>query len=346
MKIREILILLFVVILVFSGCREISVTTQVHRDGSFTRTVTVTGDSSSVFEDGNLPYPIDSTWERVAVKDTSSDKKSGDSWILTYSKTFTGSKELMSEITRDTSWRKQLQCQITVDNSFGFFYSYLTFKQVYQPANPFTFLPYQDSLTSEDLLWLSGQKTVVSPSDSNRFDEVEERAEGFLIASVTAEMEHILGNGIVRLNDSALTPGDVIRFHDSIHRYVAEWQIDQPEKFIGYLKQWSGNAAFDKLLTLEPPLFTEFSKKVDLFNNLLMMDTYPETVEMPGLIIETNSAMLKGNQVSWEIQPMCFMFTEYKMVVESRVVNNWAFVVTGIVLLLLIVVMIVKAVKR
>ena len=76
------------------------------------------------------------------------------------------------------------------------------------------------------------------------------------------------------------------------------------------------------------------------------METYPETVEMPGLIIETNSVMLKGNQVSWEVQPLTLLFQPYEMFVESRVVNNWAFVVTGIFLVLLIIVMIVKAVKR
>ncbi|MFH1296964.1 MAG: hypothetical protein ABIJ04_06795, partial [Bacteroidota bacterium] len=94
-----------------------------------------------------------------------------------------------------------------------------------------------------------------------------------------------------------------------------------------------------------PGIFERFQQKVSFFENLIDMESYPETVEMPGLIIKTNSQMLKGNQVSWEIQPLSLLFEKYEMDVESRVVNNWAFILTGIVLLSLIIVLIVKAVK-
>ncbi|MBE0648484.1 MAG: hypothetical protein IH596_11950 [Bacteroidales bacterium] len=345
MKTREILTILFVAVLIISGCREISVTTQVHRDGSFTRIIRITGDSSSVFKE-DLPYPIDSTWQKLASKDTNRSAKNDDAYILTYTKTFRNSEELMAKISQDTSWRKHLQCQVTVTNRFGFFYSYLTFNEVFQPANPFTCLPYQDYLTSDDLLWLTGQKTAISHSDSSRFEEVEKKTENFIVSSVTAEMEQILKDGIVRLNDPALMPAEVENLHDSILRYVGEWEFDQPENFINYLIKWTGNPVFDQLNELNPPLFVEFNKKVALFNNLIMMDTYPETVEMPGLIIETNSPMLKGNQVSWEVEPMNLMFQPFQMVVESRVVNNWAFAVSGIILILLIVVFVVKAFRK
>jgi len=345
MKTREILIILFFAVLVFSGCREISVTTQVHRDGSFTRIIRITGDSSSVFK-GDLPYPIDSTWEQVLIQDTTGDSKNGDNYILTYTKIFKGSEDLMTQIELDTSWRKRLNRQIEVKNRFGFFYSYLTFREVFQPANPFTFLSYKDYLSSDDLLWLSGQKTIINPSDSSRFDEAEEKAERFVTSSVTAELEQILGDGIIRLNDPTLLPGEVTRFHDSIKRYVEAWEFDQPEKFVDRFRKWTGNPSASKLLELTPPLFDDFNKKLASFNNLIMMETYSETVEMPGLIIETNSVMLKGNQVSWEIQPLNLLFEPYEMVVESRVVNNWAFVLSGIILLLLIIVLILNALKE
>jgi len=345
MKTRQILIILFVAVLIISGCREISVTTQVHGDGSFTRIIRITGDSSSVFE-GNLPYPVDSTWEQVLLKDTSGGLKDGEDYILTYTKRFEGGEELMTQIMQDTSWRKQLGRQITVTSRFGFFYSFLTFRETFQAMNPFTFLPYEEYLGPDDLLWLTGQKTVNSPSDSSRFDAVEEKAETYIVASATAELEQILEDGIKRLNDPSLLPEEVTRFHDSIQRFVEEWEFDQPEKLIDYFRDWTGNPAIYNLLKLNPPLLGDFTKKVSAFNNLILLETYPETVEMPGLITETNSMMLKGNQVSWEIQPLTLMFQPYEMVVESRVVNKWAFVVTGIILLLLIFVLIVKAVKK
>ena len=154
MKTREILISIFIVLLVISGCRKITVSTQIHKDGTFTRTIRITGDSSSVFR-GDLPYPIDSTWLRVATKDTAGDD---DDYILTYKKTYTNSDELNGEINADTSWRRVLKREITVADRFGFFYSYLSFREVFQPANPFTYLNYKDYISADDILWLSIKK--------------------------------------------------------------------------------------------------------------------------------------------------------------------------------------------
>ncbi|MFH1296853.1 MAG: hypothetical protein ABIJ04_06220, partial [Bacteroidota bacterium] len=296
MKTREILTILFVAVLIFSGCREITVTTQVHRDGSFTRIIRITGDSSSVFK-GDLPYPVDSTWERIAVKDTSGDEESKDDYILTYTKTFGSSEELNAEIAQDAGWRERLDRHVTVRRSFGFFYSYLTFREVFQPANPFTSLSYEEYLTPDDLLWLSGQKNIISRSDSIHLHLAEEKALRFIAASVTAELEKILRDGIARLNDPTLPTSDVVRFHDSIYRYVEDWEFDQPEKLIDDLRNWTGNTAVYQLHDLTPGIFERFQQKVSFFENLIDMESYPETVEMPGLIIKTNSQMLKGNQV-------------------------------------------------
>lgn len=345
MKAREILILIFIVLLIISGCREISVTTEVHRDGSFTRIIRITGDSSSVCN-GDLPYPVDSTWSRTLVKDSAGESDQEDQYILTYTKLFSNSRELMGEIVLDTGWRSHLERQIDVSSRFGFFYSYLTFKEVFQPANPFTFLPYQDYLTAEDLDWLSGQKSVISQSDSSRFEKIEEKAEKFITTSVTAELEQLLTDAVIRLNDPALVPEEVVRFHDSIQRYVEAWEFDQPEKFMDYLQAWTGNPLTRKLVETDPKMFDGIMKKMVLFNNLVMMESYSETIEMPGVIIATNSAMLNGNRVSWEVQPPNLLFVPYELTVESRVVNNWAFVVTGIILILLVVVLAWKGVKK
>ena len=64
---------------------------------------------------------------------------------------------------------------------------------------------------------------------------------------------------------------------------------------------------------------------------------------MPGLITATNSSMLNGNEVRWDFTGNSVMLTDYKIFVESRVVNYWAFVVSGVVLLLLVILLIIKA---
>jgi len=76
------------------------------------------------------------------------------------------------------------------------------------------------------------------------------------------------------------------------------------------------------------------------------MENYQQVVNMPGLITETNSLELKGNQVSWNVEPLSFLFDDYNMHVESRVVNYWMFALTGFLVLLLIIFLIIKAIRN
>ena len=76
------------------------------------------------------------------------------------------------------------------------------------------------------------------------------------------------------------------------------------------------------------------------------MDAYNQVVEFPGILTETNSISPIGNTVSWKVDPMVFLLEDYTMYGESRIVNYWGFVVTGVVILLLIVLLVIKAFRK
>jgi hypothetical protein len=76
------------------------------------------------------------------------------------------------------------------------------------------------------------------------------------------------------------------------------------------------------------------------------MDAYSQTLEMPGLITETNSKSVTGNKVQWGVNPDKFLFYDYEMTVESRVVNRWAFVVSGLFFFLVLILMFFKVRRK
>ena len=82
-----------------------------------------------------------------------------------------------------------------------------------------------------------------------------------------------------------------------------------------------------------------------LLLELLCMEEYDEVVEMSGLITKTNSKSITGNRVSWKVNADKFLFGDYEMFVESRVVNLWAFIVSGLVILAAVVLLVVKGRK-
>jgi len=340
MKVQHLIITIFLFgALLYSGCREITVTTRVNKDGSFTRIVTITGDSADVFRK-NLPYPVDESWVMEVKHDTVDS-----SLYVTYTKSFGGSDELNLEIKSDTSWKKQLDRRIDVHRSFGFFYSKVSYDEVIKAANPFKILNFKDFLTPDELQWLNNTKKPRTTADTAIMDKVENKAMEYLGKTVAAELILTLENGINELNDPAIDPGIVQMSYDSILSNVYHWGFDKPSLFIDKIARWQNDTAILKLKTLEPGLFASFNKKLELLEHLIEMQDYTVSVEMPGIITETNSNVVKGNSVSWKVDSFSFLYADYTMHVESRVVNRWMFYLTGFLLLALILLLIVKAFK-
>jgi|WetSurMetagenome_2_1015567.scaffolds.fasta_scaffold14899_2 hypothetical protein len=338
MKTRNLVLGMVILVMTLGACREINVRTTVNRDGSFTRTITVSGDSAEAFNK-ELPYPVDRSWSMTSKKDTASKGK----FIVTYTKDFKDCEELKAEISRDTSWLGQLVRHIDIRKRFGFFYSYVGYKETYQAANPFTALPYKAFLTPEDYRWLTREHPVLSPSDSIKSKAAEDKVMNYLVESATAEVEKVLAAGIRKLNDPALDKIKIGEFHDRIRTVISKGNFRDEVVLIDSLRIWSGNTAVNRLKVIQPPLFGEFNRKTEKLENLLTMENFHVETVMPGLITNTNSTMLNGNQVSWDVFPMAFLLEDYTMMVESRVINVWAFVLTGIVLLGFLALVIVKS---
>ena len=339
MKTQHIIYLFLVTLLIISGCRKITVTTKINTDGSFTRTIKVTGDSSDVFRP-DLPYPVDGTWTKKAIKDTS-DK--GD-YILTYTKTFKDSDQLNDDLSQDTSWMKHLERKFTIDKHFGFFYSYVTFCETYKAIKPFEKLNYPNKLTLEEMLYLSGNRTRITREDSIMHKQMSDRFDELLIEAVANEIITTMENGIKSLNDPQLNPEDVEFYRDSIE-YKLDDYFEDMNVYIDFYREWTGNESVNNLKNLDPPVFKELDKKVSFLLNAMWMEGYSQTVEMPGLITETNSISVTGNKVSWKVNGNKFLFQDYEMKVESRVVNKWAFIVSGLLLFLLLILLVVKVRK-
>lgn len=342
MKTQNLLIGLGIFLLLFfSACREVTVTTKVNPDGSFTRIITVSGDSSDVFKT-DLPFPVDETWASVSSKDSTDSTK----YIVIYTKAFRNSSDLNNEIKSDTGEYKNLERTISIHKKFRFFFSYLTFKEVYKSANPFNNLDYHDYITDEDIQWYSGLKIPVNPEDSIRRKDAEDKVLVYLVKSATSEVESIMRDGIKKLNDPLLNSVDISVYHDSLYKNMEKLDFKGEIDLIEGYAKWSGNKDFLLLTKLDPPLFNDFMKKIKTLEVLFELEGYIEEVELPGLITGTNSIMLKGNQVRWEFQPLSVAACDYEMYAESRVINYWMFVLAGCVLLGLVLLTVIKAVRK
>lgn len=337
MKKSMIIISLLIIAILISSCREIDVKTIVNNDGSFTRIITITGDSSEVYKKG-LPYPIDESWEMNFSKDTINK----DKFILTYTKLFSSSDELNSEISHDSSWRQKLKRNISIDDSFGFFYSYLTYNETIKAANPFKIIDYRDYLNETDMLWLTGEKIAVTSADSANIQEAEDKADNYLQKSITGEIIALLKEGIKDLDNPIIKTDLVDYYADSISNKVNDGDMDSASEFIDYFATITQKKEIERIKETQKSQLEELDKKIELLFEIFGMEEYTVTVEMPGLLTNTNSPSIKGNQIHWKVSTMSFLFKDFQMVAESRIVNNYMFVIAGFLLLLVVLLAAIK----
>lgn len=343
MKRSQIILLMALVLIVFSSCHEITVKTKINEDGSFTRTIIVKSDDEKSVYKVTLPYPIDDSWTSTLVYDSLETDKHH---VLTYTKRYPKDADMNIEMASDTSKFNLLDRNLKIHKRFGVFYSYLTFEETIRATNPYTYLNYQDYLTPEDMNLLKGTTLPVTAIDSTRIEEAEQKAANFIEESITLDILITLKEGLTQLNSASLNPDDVDLFKDSILTHVQQFDSENNDRFIDLYAQWLGNDEVLKLKDIQPPLFDESNRKLKLFLQIFELNTYKQVVELPGLLTETNSISPVGNTISWQVDPMIYMLEDYTMYGESRVINYWGFVVSGIVLLLLILLLIFKTNKK
>ncbi|MBC8321009.1 MAG: hypothetical protein H8E34_09825 [Bacteroidetes bacterium] len=341
MKTKYIIFSLFILAITFSSCRELTISTVVNKDGSFTRIVTITGDSADVFKPPNLPYSVDKTWEREVAKDTAKD----NNYILTYTKYYKNSDLINKEMSLDTGWRKKINRTINVGENFVFFYSYMHYTETIKASNPFTLLDYNDYITKEDLLWLGGRKIAVSSSDSAKISQAEDKAVAYLQEAITEEIIHAFKIGIEQLDIPAINPDLAENYRDSIAKKVDDWKFNSTLDFVDDLAIWTDNDDVYKLKEIDRIEFMKLDSKIQFIEKMLDNEDYKVLVEMPGLLTETNSPSTNGNIVSWNVNTYSFLFEDITMEVESRVINKWMFIIAGIILFALIVLTIFKSRK-
>jgi len=91
-----------------------------------------------------------------------------------------------------------------------------------------------------------------------------------------------------------------------------------------------------RTINLDRPEIKEFFQaKLDFFNEC-MDDNYHFTINMPGLLVETNSDKIESSRLGWEVDFFDFYFRGMLMQAQSRIVNTWAFIVAGLIVFLLL----------
>lgn len=312
--------------LLFEGCLEIDVQTKISPDGSSDRVITILRDSESLPKSA-FPVPADPSW-------TTEWKKTGkDTAKYEYiaRKHFGSPEELSGEYSAipDTS---PLRVSINIEKRFEWFYSYIRYKETYELDNPFRQIPITTVLTESEIE--SYRRGLEDDSIKARVDKwfmrnifedfftgavqnLKEKNDPTLPASRLTDGKEFLYNIII--NDSG--PEDV----DALLRLL--------EKIMNTKSVYSLKDEFD---VLWKGIEAKSEKLSDADGS------YTNSAELPGLVLDTNSDEIEGSRITWKFTSDQLRIGAYEMHAESRVTNVWAFIATGVLIVFIIAILIIK----
>ncbi len=313
------------------GCNDsYTVTTIISTDGSVDRVIEWSKDGgSSRYSTNDLPLPTDSTWQ-VNWK-TSGTKDSG--LVFTASKHFTTFEALAAEYVRMNDSTK-LKVDVDVQKKFRWFYSYFEYRETYKAFHPLTLVPANEFFSADEISRFMANN--ISDSLRIRFENWQQR-------NMFELVYRRLCSAAERLDDPALPVSSLEANKEALYR---EMTSDKPGKSQSgttskgdhgeveaeaVLREVLQTAAVEKLRAPLARAISDAVNDYEIRNSIA--GKYTNSVVMPGVILETNAGDVSGNRVTWTFSEDQLSMMDLAMRVESRVVNVWAIVVTGVVVL-------------
>ncbi|MCK4716312.1 MAG: hypothetical protein KAT54_05860 [Candidatus Marinimicrobia bacterium] len=243
---------------------------------------------------------------------------------------------------------------------FRWFFTILTYREIYRDANPFKQIPVSDHLTDDEInilfaddddpKYFTGKDSLKNAEIKN---EVEKKFETWLGISVFEEFYTAFLQGAVQLGDSNLTQEKILSEKDVLTKTVLAdtisfFEIDEDnllDSLINICKNVFQTPNVWKLLDEGNNTFRELKNKLAAFE-IFWTEGYTNEVLMPGLLIDTNAETDEGNKVVWEVGTGNFFLRDFEMWAESRIVNRWAVLVTTVILVVICIGFVIATFRR
>jgi hypothetical protein len=329
-----------------SGCLEIKTTTTVNPDGTFVRELVFKGDSAEVVREYPL-FRTDSTWTVVT-------RKARDtSWISTMTKVFRDKETLAEELKGESG--HSLAIRIAFDSRFLWFTTEYAYSETLLCYNQIKAVPLSQYLTPAEVeFWIQhekgeGKNEFRSQEDSLAYERIEKVGPEWDARNKFEAFFAIFLRGVERLNNPGLTPATVIAAKESLYVHCAQTlrlSAGNVDTLQTGVERVLGTRLVRQAFEACSQEIRELERKME-FQEQLMGAPYTEAnIVMPGLITSTNAESIEGNRLGWKgFMPKCYV-ADFTMWAHSRVVNWWAVVLTGVMVILLTALLVVGAVRR
>jgi len=342
------------------GCLEHEVKTTINADGTCERTITLNPESKQIPKT-SFPLPGDGSW------DTSWTKTGDAKYLVSFTKKFKDFEELSREYLYPADSLK-IRLDLRVGKSFRWFYTYYDYVETYGRFTDYTLIDPITVLTEDEIHRLTYGDT--SQALKNKHEE-------WVARNLYEAIYRRFGLGAEAMQDTFLTPATMAAHKEELFRLIVGWtgsglKLQDPNHILKEQSTYRGTEATmltDSSITDEGVnAFCEIAARTFKcegvwklkdqiragWQDALKMlkgkgttgESFANTVVLPGILLETNAPDVKGSAASWKFSVDQLQLRDFAMRARSRVVNEWAIAVTGVIVLVLLGLLVLSLIRH
>lgn len=334
------------------GCPDTkNVTTTINRDGSCVRTIGNFDPREFKGIDSikhDIPIPIDESWKLVAIDDSAAVLKKG----------FGSVAELDALYDSDESEIKMYKRKVTLDKKFRWFHTFFQYRESYDGL--LTEIPITEYMTLQEADVFKSS----NPEDHPMLVKLEEKSQNSLSDNIEERFGYWLHdniyslafNDIIEIADSLKILDyrnvDVKALKDTVKKIIENeskkiinFDFEDDLDMVDLAKLIGSQVHLDSVSKIKLSGHVENAKLDERYENWLLADIangHNNQVILPGQLIDTNAERINGDTLVWHMNSIKFIDADYTMFAESRVTNNWAFLVSGFILAVAIMIPFIK----
>ena len=346
MKTKRLLSILLLAVSMESCTTYYQVKTRIHPDGSAHREVYAFADSAFMAGDpmkNPFMFSLDSGWVVTRFDSVRTHNYFGEEGKINVC---AGREEpsvsMFAEQVhpKDPMYRPLVTPQETLTKHFRWFYTYYTYTGIYPELADKGPVPLKNYLNeSEQKLWFQGDDTAYCGMNGLEMKELLDRLEKKFYDWYNRSL-YELSFEVIRPFIAEIDRGKYMSRLDEVKDslYLGYQPKDDdpdpdPELICQLLDTHYHTDCFSLLYKEKQQevdkRFDEETRPIELFGAVIQYE-----LKMPGQMISANTTFRDREHLVWKVDAYRLLAGEYSLTAQSRVPNVWAFILTGVLILL------------
>lgn len=345
MKAQKIIILSISLAIMASCETYYRITTKLDRKGGVVREIYAKGDSTFMSGDqSHNPFQFDldgwniTRFDSIGEFDYFGEKKPFNVKVRKKSNS-------VDSLSHDISCKKDIRPLIvpkeTLTKKFKWFYTDYIYTSIYKKLDYNSPIPIGKYLSEEERrIWAQGDTKYFGTMNGFMLNNMLCDISDKFIAWLSINFFEISFNSVNKIYGGGISGNNKEQIYIKFGGKNIE-NLSDPKSVCAALDSFYVTDRFSKLYKQnKDTLDNEFENATSVIS--LLDYHFTNELAVPGKVISTNAPIIDAGYLKWKVDGMRLLFDDYTLTASYRVVNIWAFVISGLILILAIILIIVS----